>query len=146
MRPQDLADEQIAQMLAAMHVAREQQHAARRAEHEGDTDHRFLHLGPDALGPRKKQRACERRRECGDLHSGPLRLEPELVGQQHAAARDLRDGEIDEHDAAGEDLRASGTCVAVTSMPATNAGSRIESSVADEVHCAPFSNRAIVSS
>ncbi len=93
-------------MLAAVHVAREQQHAAGRTEDEHHADHRFLHLGPDALGPGQEQRAAERRGQRGDLHGDAFGLEAEAVGEQHAAAGDLRDRQIDEHDAARQHLHA----------------------------------------
>ena len=68
-------------MLAAVDIAREQQHAARRAEHKHDADHCFLDLGPNALGPGQQQCSAQRSRERGDLHGGALGLEPELVGE-----------------------------------------------------------------
>ena len=106
LHPQDLADQQIAQMLAAVHIAREQQHAAGRGEHEHDADDRLLHVGPAALGPRQQQRAGERGGECGDLHRDAPGVETEAIGEDDAAAGDLRDREVDEHDAAREHLRA----------------------------------------
>ena len=41
-----------------------------------------------------------------DLHAPAFRLEAERVGGGHAEARDLRDGEVDEDDAAIEHLLA----------------------------------------
>ena len=92
-------------MLAAVHVAREQQYPARRCQHEHDTDHRLLHVGPSSLRPRQQQRARERRDKCCELHGDPLGLESETIGEQHAAAGNLRDREVDEDDATGEYLR-----------------------------------------
>ncbi len=93
-------------MLAPVRVRGEQQDAARGTEHEGHADHRLLHFGPDLLGPREQERARERRDEGRDLHGKPLRGEAQAVGEQHAAARDLRDREIDEYDSAREHLHA----------------------------------------
>ena len=146
LRPQDLPNEQIAQMLAAMHVAREQQHASRRAQHEYDADHRFLYVRPDPLGPCEEQRAGQRRGECRDLHGDALRFEAQLVGEQHAAARDLRDREIDEHDPAREHLHAE------RHVGRRDQDARHERRQQDrkldraKAHCAPFKSRAIVSS
>ena len=50
--------------------------------------------------------AGERGGQCRDLYGSALRLEAEMVGEEHAASGDLCDGEIDEYDAAREDLRA----------------------------------------
>ena len=93
-------------MFAAVYVAREQQHTARRTQHEYDADDRFLHIGPDSFGPRKQQRAAERCRQRGDLHGCALRLESKLVRDEHAASGDLRDCQVDEHDAARQNLHA----------------------------------------
>jgi len=73
-------------MFAAVHVAREEQDAARGPEHERDADHRFLDVGPAALGPREQQRAGDRRGQRRDLHRRTLRLESQLVGEQNSAA------------------------------------------------------------
>ncbi len=124
-------------MLAAVHVAREQQHAAGRAEHEHDADDRFLHVGPDALGPREQQRAAERRRQRGDLHRDACGLEAQRSASSTpqpaicAIARSMNTMPR------ASTCMPSGTCVAVTSRPATNAGSRIESSSASRFTAPP---------
>ncbi len=133
-------------MLAAVDVARQQQHAAGRREHEHDADHRLLHVGEHALGPREKQRTAQRRGERGDLHGGAFRLEAQLVGEQHAAAGDLRDGQVDEHDAAREHLRAERHVSGRHQQPGGERRQQDRQVDGVEIHCAPFSRRAIVSS
>ena len=91
-------------MLAAVDVAREQQQAAGGREDEHDADDGLLDVRPDLLRPSQEQRTAECRGERCDLHGNAFRLEAELVGEQHAAARHLRDREVDEDDAAGEHL------------------------------------------
>jgi hypothetical protein len=54
--PEDLADQELAQVLAAVGVLREQEQRAACREHEGDADHRFLYLGPALVGPREADR------------------------------------------------------------------------------------------
>jgi len=103
---EDLPHEQVAQVLRPVWVGGEEQDAPGRREHEHHPDHRLLHVRPDALGPREQQGAAERGRERRDLHRDPLGVEAEAVGEQHAAAGDLRDREVDEHDAAREHLHA----------------------------------------
>ncbi len=144
--PQDLAHEQIAQVFAAVHVACEQQDASGRSQHEGDADHRLLHLGPDALGPGQQQRPGERCRERRDLDRDALRLEPELVGEQHATAGDLRNGEIDEDDATRQHLRSERHMRRGHENAGDKRRQQYRKLGCREIHCAPLSRRAIVSS
>jgi hypothetical protein len=89
-----------------MDVAREQQHAGGCREHEHDADDRFLHVGPAAFRPCQQQSAAERCRQRGDLRRRAAGVETDAIGEEHAAARDLRDREVDENDSAREHLRA----------------------------------------
>ena len=68
-------------MLAAVHVAREEQHAAGRGKNEHDADHCLLHLRPYALGPGEEQCTAERGDQRGDLNGDAVGLEAELIGK-----------------------------------------------------------------
>jgi len=60
-----------------------------------------LAVAPDALlraGELERNARKQRRGERGSLYRKPGRLEAEAVRDDHAEPRDLRDGEIDEHD------------------------------------------------
>ncbi len=103
-REQDLADEQVAQLFAAARVVREQQQAAGRRQHERHADDRFLRLAEAMIGPRQQQAAGERRRECRHLRRDAVRLEAERARADHAEPRHLRDREVDEDDAAAQNL------------------------------------------
>ena len=76
----------------------------------------------------------------------PCGLEPEPVGEQHAAAGDLRDREVDEHDAAREHLHAERHVRRGDEQPGDERRQQDRKLERPRVHCAPFSSRAIVSS
>src|SRR3954468_1041900 len=104
--PQDLPDEKILEMLRTARIRGEEQDRRVRRNDEGHPDHRFLHVGPQALGPVEKERAGERRSQGSGLHRDALRLEAKPIGEDHAEARDLRHRQVDEHDAAIQYLHA----------------------------------------
>jgi len=133
-------------VLAAVRVAREQHEARGGAEHEHHADHRLLHVGPDALGESEQQAAHERGAERGDLHGGPLVLEAEAVREQHAATRDLRDGEVDEDDAAREHLHAERNVRRGDEKARGERGDEDRQVERGEAHDAPFKRRWMVSS
>ena len=56
------------------------------------------------LGPGQQQRAGQRRGARRELRAPPFDRQLETVGRDHAEPRHLRDGEVDEHDAAGQHL------------------------------------------
>ena len=87
-----------------MRVVGEQQDLRRGRQHEQDADQRFLHLGPPALGPGEQQRAAQRRGHGGELRRPARQLVAERVRRDHAERGDLRDREVDEHDAALQHL------------------------------------------
>ncbi len=133
-------------MLASMHVARKEKYAARRTQDEGDADHRFLDVRPVTLGPGEQQRAGERRRERGDLDGRTLRLESELIGEQDSATRDLRDREVDEHDAAREHLGAQRNVRGGHENSCDERRQEDRNLDGRQIHCCPLRSRAIVSS
>ena len=102
--PQNLAGEQILEILAAVRIVGEQQDLRGRGEHEQHPDQRFLRLGALALGPGEEQRAHQRGGGCGDLRDPAARAEAGDVRGDHAEARHLCDREVDEHDPAREHL------------------------------------------
>ena len=102
--PEDLTRQQVLEVLAAVRIVGEQQDLRGRCEHEQDADQRLLHFGALALGPGEQQRAGQcggaRRRLRAPAFDGQL----EAVGRDHAETGDLRDREVDEHDAARQHL------------------------------------------
>jgi len=104
--PQDLPDQQVLQMLAAVRVAGEQQQASARRQHEQHADQRLLDLRPAALGPGQHQGSEQRRRQRRHLNRPALRLEPHRVRRNDANSGDLRDRQVDENDPAIEHLGA----------------------------------------
>ncbi len=93
-------------MLATVRVVRQQQDARARCQHEQHADQRLLLLRHAVFGPGEQRGAEQRGTDRRRLHHQPLRAEPHGVGRDHAQARDLRDRQIDEHDAAVEHLPA----------------------------------------
>src|SRR5256885_1821987 len=104
--PENLADEEILQMLGTAWIGREQQDGGVGGDDERHTDHRFLYLGPKLFSPVEEQRAGQRGRQRRRLDGGAVRLEPEPVGDDDAEPGDLRHGEIDEHEPSPEHLNA----------------------------------------
>ena len=102
--PENLSDQKIAQVLAAANVASEKQYPAGRCQHKHHADHRFLHIGPAALGPRQQQSAQKRCDERRELHCDPFGLKAKAAREQDPASSNLGDRKVDEHDAAGEYL------------------------------------------
>ena len=91
-------------------------------------------------------RAAQRGGKRRDLHGHALGLEADAVGEQYAAPGDLRNRQIDEHDAAREHLHAE------RHVRQRDEESRDERRQQDGeidragAHCEPFRSRAIVSS
>src|SRR6185295_2684363 len=98
------------------------------------------------LRPRKEERAGERSDERRDLHRPALRLQAEAVGEDHAQARDLSDGEVDEHDAAAQHLYAERSMRGRDQQPRGKCGSEYRRVYRREVHRGTASSRASVSS
>ena len=104
--PQDLADEQVLEVLAALRVVGEQQQRAGRREHEQRADQRLLEFRPVAVGPRQQPGAADRRDGGRDLHAPPAFVDAVPLREDHAERGDLRDRQVDEDDAAREHLLA----------------------------------------
>ena len=104
--PQDLAREQVLELLAAVRIVREQQDLCRGGEHEQHADQRLLHLRALALRPGEQQRAEQRGRDRGDLRHPAVKLQPGGFRRDHAERGNLCDREIDEHDATPQHLLA----------------------------------------
>ena len=104
--PEDLPDEQIAQLFAAARVVREQQESARGRQDERHADDRFLNLAEASVGPRQQQAARECGRERRDLRRDAVRIETEAAGRNDAQAGHLRHGQVDEDDAATQNFAA----------------------------------------
>ncbi len=102
--PENLAGEQILQVLAPVRVVGENQQLRRRSQHEQNANERFLHFRPLALGPGEQQRTGK---SCGGgrhLRRPAAVSQTKSVGGDDAQARDLRDRKVDEHDPAREHL------------------------------------------
>src|SRR4029079_17365336 len=93
-----------------------------------------------------QKRTTQRGGQRGDLHRDALGLEADLIGNEYAAARDLRDGEVDEHDAAREHLRAERNVCRGDEQAGDQRREHDREVDWRRGHCAPFSRRAIVSS
>ncbi len=104
--PQDLSRQQIAQVFATVRIVGEQQDAAGSGEHEQYTDLGLLHVRPALFRPGQQGRTEQGRRCCGELGCKSLRIEFKHAGDDHAECRDLRQRQVDEHDAAAQDLGA----------------------------------------
>jgi len=104
--PEDLAHQQVLQVLAAVRIAREQKHAGAGGQHEDRADQRFLLLRRAPLGPCEQPCARQRGRHRRGLHRDAAVGQSERVGGDHPDPRDLRDGKVREDDAAIEHLRA----------------------------------------
>ncbi len=91
-------------MFTAVRIVRQQQDAGGRGQHEHDADHRFLDLRPAPVGPVEDPRGDERGADGRDLHHEAACLPAHRVRGDDAEARDLRDREVDEDDAAAQDL------------------------------------------
>ena len=147
--PQDLADQQVLQMLAAVRVAGQQQDAGAGREDEHHADQRLLLLRRAPLGPGQQQarRAAPRRRPrpappCR-LRASPARRRAMTPSPAICAiARSMKTMPR------SSTCMPSGTWVASTSRPAMKAGPRMPQSSALQFMCgaAAASRRATVSS
>ena len=89
-----------------MRVAGQDQDAGGGREHERDADDRFLYLRPAPVGPVQDAGRDQRGRYRRELHHPATRLPAHGVGGNHSESRDLRDGKVDEDDAAAQYFHA----------------------------------------
>ena len=102
----DLPDQQILQMLAATRIGREQKQCCALGHHERYVDDCFLNRRPAAVGPGEGLTRLQFRPQCASLRLPPQGFESCPIGNDDAESRNLRDREIDEHDAPLEHLDA----------------------------------------
>ena len=93
-------------MLAAVRVVGQHQNAGARSEHERHADQRLLLRAGAPLGPGQQRGAGECGAHGGRLHRHAAIGKAQRIGHDHPQPRHLCDGEVDEHDAAVEHLRA----------------------------------------
>ena len=96
--------QQVLEVFAAVRIVGQQQDLRRGRQHEQDADQRLLHLGTLAFGPGEQQRAGQRGGGGRESARPTLRWVVRSGSRDDAERRHLRDGEIDEHDAAGQHL------------------------------------------
>ena len=133
-------------MLAAVHVARKQQHAAGCAEYENNPDDGLLHFGENALGPREQQRTDQRGGKRGRPARRPFRFESLCSASEHAKPAICAIARSMKTMPRASTCCPSGTWETVTSTPATKRGQRMVRSTLVQGYFAPLRSRAIVSS
>jgi hypothetical protein len=104
--PQDLPDQQILQVLAAVRIAGQHQDAGAGSQDEHDADHRLLLAGHAPFHPRQQPGAQQGRGAGRQLHRDTALRQADRIGADHAQAGDLRDRQVDEHDASLQHLGA----------------------------------------
>ena len=105
--PQDLAHQQILQVLTALRIAGQQQDLGGGGEHEYHADDRLLDFRPFALSVQVSRSAPSRAAASAETCTAtPCGSKPTKSAVHHADSGDLGDGDVDEHDAAGQHLHA----------------------------------------
>ena len=134
-------------MLSSARIVRKNEEFDARRDNEQHADESFLDLRPFLLGPGEGQRSQQSRGSCRNLNPPSLRFKTHRVGGRHTQTRHLRDGEIDEHNAARQNLLAQRHMGRKDQHPGEKCGK--ENAELNRAHGQPFaaaSSRLMVSS
>lgn len=105
--PENLPDQQIFEVLAAVGVFGEQNDRQRGRGNEGDADHRLLHARFAGVAPAQKSRTQQGGAHRGGLYT-PGALHPGGMRHNHPQAGDLGDRQVEENDPALQNFGAQG--------------------------------------